>query len=64
MRLKAVEKYVKNEEIFLANYADVLTDLLLPDMIESFVASKKIASFICVKPSQTFHIVSLRDGNS
>src|SRR4030066_1922710 len=35
-RLKAVEKYLKNEEIFLANYADGLTDLHLTDMIEGF----------------------------
>ena len=33
-RLKAVEKYVANEEYFLANYADALTDLHLPDEIE------------------------------
>jgi glucose-1-phosphate cytidylyltransferase len=62
-RLKAAEKYLTDDDIFLANYADVLTDLSLPYMIDSFVKSEKIASFICVKPSQTFHVVSLRDGN-
>jgi glucose-1-phosphate cytidylyltransferase len=62
-RLKAVEKYVKGEEMFLANYADVLTDLPLGEMVDQFVASKKIGCFICVKPSQTFHIVTLREGN-
>jgi glucose-1-phosphate cytidylyltransferase len=62
-RLRAVEKYLKSNEIFLANYADGLTDLRLNDMIDYFIASKKIACFICVKPSHTFHIVSLRDGN-
>ena len=62
-RLKAVEKYLKDEEIFLANYADGLTNLPLPDMIDYFMKSGKIACFICVKPSQTFHVVSLRDGN-
>ena len=62
-RLKAVESYLKDDEIFLANYADVLTDMPLPEMIDYFITSKKTACFMCVKPSQTFHIVSLRDGN-
>lgn len=62
-RLKAVEKYLKGEEMFLANYADGLTDLPLPAMIDYFKKSGKIACFICVKPSQTFHVVSLNDGN-
>jgi len=62
-RLKAVERYLKEEEVFLANYADGLTNLHLPDMIEYFKKSRKTGCFICVKPSQSFHVVSLRDGN-
>ena len=62
-RLKAVEKYVKDEEIFLANYADGLSDLPLPDMIDHFMKSGKIGCFICVKPSHSFHVISMRDGN-
>jgi glucose-1-phosphate cytidylyltransferase len=58
-RLKAVEKYVKDEEYFLANYSDVLTDLPLPDMINVFKNSGTVASFVCVKPSQSFSVVSL-----
>jgi glucose-1-phosphate cytidylyltransferase len=58
-RLKAVEPYLEGEEMFLANYADGLTDLPLPDIIDFFRKSGKIGCFICVKPSQTFHIVSL-----
>jgi glucose-1-phosphate cytidylyltransferase len=61
-RLKSVEGYVKGEEIFLANYADALSDLFLSDMIDHFRKSGKIGSFMCVKPSQSFHVVSLRDG--
>jgi len=60
-RLKAVEKYLKNDEVFLANYADGLTDLPLPDMIDYFMRTGKIASFLCVKPSQSFSVVSLED---
>lgn len=62
-RLKAVERYLAGEEIFLANYADGLTNLPLPNLIDFFVKSEKIACFVCVKPSQSFHVVSLRDGN-
>lgn len=62
-RLKAVEKYLKNEDTFLANYADGLTDLPLTDMIDYSKRSGKIACFLCVKPSQSFSIVSLGEGN-
>ncbi len=62
-RLKAVQPYLEGEEVFLANYADVLTNLHLPDMIKNFIESKKIGSFLCVKPSMSFHVVSMRDGN-
>ena len=33
-RLRRVRKYVEDEEMFLANYADVLTDMPLDDMID------------------------------
>jgi glucose-1-phosphate cytidylyltransferase len=62
-RLKAVERYVQGEEVFLANYADGLTDFHLPSMIDHFMASGKIAGFVCVQPPHSFHVVSLGDGN-
>ena len=62
-RLKAVERYVQGEEVFLANYADGLTDFHLPSMIDHFMASGKIAAFVCVQPPHSFHVVSLGDGN-
>jgi glucose-1-phosphate cytidylyltransferase len=62
-RLKAVEKYLKGEEMFLANYADGLSNLDLQDMIKYFSDTGKIGCFICVKPSQTFHVVTLTDGS-
>ena len=60
-RLKAVEKYLQEEEAFLANYSDGLTDLVLPEFIEGFYKHDKIASFLCVKPSQSFHLVSMQE---
>ena len=58
-RLVAVRKYVEDEEMFLANYSDGLTDLELPKMIETFEQSGKVASFMAVRPSQSFHLVDL-----
>ena len=60
-RLVAVRKYVQDEEIFLANYSDGLTDLDLNAMIRQFRARDKVASFLAVPPSQSFHLVDLDD---
>lgn len=57
-RLKQVEKYLVTEKVFLANYTDGLTDLPLPKMIEHFHQSDKIASFLSVKPTASFHVVT------
>jgi glucose-1-phosphate cytidylyltransferase len=62
-RLKAVEKFVKDEEYFLANYADALTDMPLSDEIDYLKKSGKIGCFVCVKPSQSFSVVSLAEGD-
>lgn len=62
-RLKRVQHLLKGEKLFLANYSDGLTDLPLPEMIEEFKASKKVAGFVCAPPSQTFHVVTLNGGN-
>lgn len=58
-RLVAVRKYVEDEEVFLANYSDGLTDLDLNTMVEEFRAGDKVASFLAVPPSQSFHLVDL-----
>ena len=55
-RLMAVRHLVENEEIFLANYSDGLTDACLPDMIDQFRKSGKIASFIAIHPPVSFHL--------
>ena len=57
-RLKAVQKHLENEEVFLANYSDGLTDLILPEAVEKFYHIDKIVSFLSVRPSQTFHLIS------
>ena len=62
-RLLAVRDYLKNEEVFLANYVDGLSDVDLNMLIERFRGSGKTASFISVPPTQTFHLVET-DGSA
>jgi glucose-1-phosphate cytidylyltransferase len=62
-RLRAVRDLLREDEVFLANYTDGLTDLPLEEHVQNFVASGKTASFLCVKPSQTFHVASMNGGN-
>jgi glucose-1-phosphate cytidylyltransferase len=58
-RLKAVEKYLDGEDVFLANYSDGLTDLPLNEQLDHFKRERKVASFLCVKPNLSFHFVTL-----
>ena len=61
-RLKAVSGYLRDDDIFLANYGDVVTDAPLPTIIEEFRKTDYLAAFLCVRPTPyTFHLVSLDD---
>lgn len=55
-RLMAVRHLVKDEEYFLANYSDGLTDAPLPDMIDRLKKSGKLGCFIAVRPPFNFHL--------
>jgi glucose-1-phosphate cytidylyltransferase len=61
-RLKSIEAYLEGDPIFLANYSDALSDLPLPRYLEHFRRQGAVGSFACVRPSQTFHTVSLGEG--
>jgi glucose-1-phosphate cytidylyltransferase len=56
-RLKAVEKYLDGEEMFLANYCDGLTDLHLPDLIDFAKRQNRVAAFLSAKPRLSYHTV-------
>jgi glucose-1-phosphate cytidylyltransferase len=60
-RLKAAERFVADENVFLANYGDVLTDAPLTDLVDDFIHRDKVAAFLSVKPTYTFHVVSTKD---
>jgi glucose-1-phosphate cytidylyltransferase len=60
-RLLAVRQYLEGDEVFLANYSDGLSDLDLNSYMDTFYRQDKIASFLAVQPSQSFHVVSLEE---
>jgi len=60
-RLWAVRDQVKDEDYFLANYSDGLSDVPLQEMIETFKASGKVACFLAVHPMLTFHLAQIDD---
>lgn len=61
-RLKAVERHLEGEEIFLANYTDLLSDVPLTKLVSFFNEHDTIGCFISVPPTQSFHLVSAADG--
>lgn len=56
-RLLHVRKYVENEEMFLANYADGLSDLPLDRQLKEFQTRRAVASLVAVRSSQSLHAV-------
>jgi len=60
-RLARVKHLVEGEEVFLANYSDGLTDMPLDRHIARFQEQGTVASFVSVRPSQSFHAVRSDD---
>jgi glucose-1-phosphate cytidylyltransferase len=60
-RLKAVEKYLYGESVFLVNYSDGLTDLSLPGYVDNFLRRDKVGCFLAVSPPYSSHLVSFDD---
>ena len=56
-RLLRVRKYLQGEEVFLANYADGLSDLPLDQHIANFQQHDVVSSFVAVRSAQSFHAV-------
>jgi glucose-1-phosphate cytidylyltransferase len=57
-RLLRVRHHLEGEAMFLANYADGVSDLPLDLLIKDFENKKAAASFVAVRVPQSFHIVS------
>lgn len=60
-RLWRVRPYLGGDEYFLANYADVLSDLPLNDTIDRLRASGAVASLTAVPPRSSFHVLQVDD---
>jgi glucose-1-phosphate cytidylyltransferase len=59
-RLMKLKHLLKDEDVFLANYSDGLTDMHLPDMIREFENDKNaVASFMTSKPQSSLHEVQV-----
>ena len=58
-RLTRVKHLLKDEPVFLANYSDGLSDLDLNKAIGEFEKSDATASFMAVRPPQSFHAVAV-----
>jgi glucose-1-phosphate cytidylyltransferase len=63
-RLMAVRPHLDGEDVFLANYADGLSDLHLPSYIAQSVESGKVATFLCAKPNLSLHAVTIEPDGS
>lgn len=61
-RLSRVRHLLQGEEMFLANYSDGLSDLPLVEHVDIFQKGNSIASFLSVRPSQSFHAVKADAG--
>lgn len=60
-RLMRVRQYVEGEQMFLANYADTLTDAPLDTIVERFAATGAVASTLAVPPVSSHHVIEMDD---
>lgn len=56
-RLRRVRDHVDGDEVFLANYADGLSDLDLGTYVDAFLQRDDVAQFLAVPAPHTFHVV-------
>ena len=62
-RLRRVRDYLGDDEVFLANYGDVLTNAPMNDLIDDFMQTDAVGSLLAVPPQDSFHVVRI-DGDS
>ena len=60
-RLRRVRRFVEDEPMFLANYADVLTNAPLPEMLTRFEQSSAVVSLLAVPLQSSHHVVDIGD---
>jgi glucose-1-phosphate cytidylyltransferase len=60
-RLRRVRHLLQDDEVFLANYGDVLTDAPMDKIVDDFVRTDNLASLLAVSPQESFHVVGVDD---
>jgi glucose-1-phosphate cytidylyltransferase len=63
-RLRRVRQYLDEDEAFLANYGDVLTDAPMDRIVEHVLSTDAVGSILAVSPQDSFHVVELSAGDS
>lgn len=60
-RLRRVRPYLEDDQVFLANYGDVLTDAPMNDLVDQMLDTDAVGQFLAVKPQDSFHVVDIAD---
>jgi glucose-1-phosphate cytidylyltransferase len=60
-RLRRVRHLLDDDEVFLANYGDVVTDAPMDRIVDDFLATDAVASLLAVPPQASFHVVGVND---
>lgn len=58
-RLARIREHVEGEPMFLANYADTLTDAPLPRLVDRFASSGATASLLAVPVRSSHHVLDI-----
>ena len=60
-RLWRVRGYVGDDDVFMANYSDGLSDLPLDRYLDFFKKSGKVAAFVSMQPTHSFHVADVQE---
>lgn len=63
-RLYAVREHLAGEEVFLANYADGLSDLPLDTYVPSVLVQNVTATFVSIPPPHLFNVIETDENNN
>ncbi len=58
-RLRRVRHLLDGDDVFLANYGDVLTDAPMNDLIEQFTKTDAVGQLLAVRAQDSFHVVDI-----
>jgi glucose-1-phosphate cytidylyltransferase len=60
-RLRRVRRFLEDDDVFLANYGDVLTDAPMDRIVDDFLETDAVGSLLAVDPQDSFHVVRIDD---